>query len=67
MAEIKCEVSHGDVTEGDQTREGVTVTCGECGHKVQSFGTTERSIRRCFFLLKEECPRGENNFYVGDD
>jgi hypothetical protein len=24
-------------------------------------------VRRCLVLLREECPEGEANFYVGDD
>jgi ribosomal protein S27E len=47
--------------------DGVTVTCERCGHQTESFGTSDSSVRRCLVLLREECPEGENNFYVTDD
>jgi hypothetical protein len=50
--------------EGDYAEvEGVVATCGKCGHEAESFGTSEASVRRCLALLREECPRGEGNFY----
>ncbi|MCW5206360.1 hypothetical protein VU08_05440 [Desulfobulbus sp. F5] len=47
--------------------EGIIVTCNKCGHEVESFGTSQASINRCFVLLREECPEGENNYYVDED
>ena len=44
--------------------EGVEATCRKCGHVTESFGTDEPSIRRCLALMREECPRGQWNFYV---
>ena len=46
--------------------EGVFVTCNWCGHVVQSFGTSESSIKRCLYLMRKECPEGESNFYQKD-
>lgn len=43
--------------------EGVEVTCDRCGQSQESFGTDDRSLRRCARLLRENCPNGENNFY----
>lgn len=44
---------------------------GKCGvsfrHETQSFGTSEASVRRCLALMREECPNGENNFYIAED
>lgn len=63
---VECEVEEDDL-EGDHgTVKGVVVTCSRCGHVVESFGTTGRSIRRCLAMLKEECPNGESNYYVAD-
>ena len=45
--------------------DGVCATCTKCGHETESFGTDAPSVRRCFALMREECPRGESNFYVG--
>ena len=53
--------------EGDYGfAEGVELTCDKCGHTEESAGTHEGSIARCAFLLRENCPRNEKNFYVTD-
>jgi hypothetical protein len=54
------EGDHGPV-------EGVVATCNRCDHQTESFGTGDASIRRCLVLLREECPRGERNYYVDED
>lgn len=64
---VECEVEETEVeNEHGRMQPSVKVTCGRCGHTTQSFGTGEKSIRRCLMLLKEECPEGENNYYVAD-
>lgn len=65
---VECEVDYVDL-ENDNGRivEGVEVTCSRCGHSTESYGTGESSIKRCLVMLNEECPRGENNFYVSDE
>ena len=45
----------------------VSATCLICGHTTESRGTSERSVRRCLALLRDECPAGEENFYDCDD
>ena len=61
---VECEVEEGDVEDDrGNLRPGVVVTCGRCKHAVESLGQTDRSIRRCFALLREECPEGEENYY----
>ena len=55
--EIELDGDYGQV-------ESVEVTCGRCGHSEQSYGTDESSVRRCAILLRENCARGENNYYV---
>lgn len=65
MARIECETE--EVTlENDEGIEvdGVQATCSRCGHETESFGTSERSVKRCLVLMREECPEGENNYYV---
>ena len=65
---VACEVTHG-VTENDSGREVecTTVTCSRCDHATESYGTTERSALRSLALLREECPKGEDNFYYDED
>lgn len=62
---VYCDV-HQIELEGDYAYDvpGVAVTCRRCGHGTESYGTSEASVRRCLALLREECPNGENNFYV---
>jgi len=65
VARVECEVEEVDVPkENGRTIPGVRVTCGECGHSTESFGTGDGSIKRCLILLREECPRNEKNYYV---
>jgi len=74
MPRVYCSV-HPEDLEGDYTDrdgnlipvEGVVVTCSRCEHHVESFGTGEASIRRCLYLLREECPREERNVYVVEE
>ena len=47
--------------------DGVEVSCSRCGHSTTAYGTGEGSVKRCLVQLREECPEGENNFYVGDE
>lgn len=65
---VACEVNNA-VLKNDygQEVEGVRVTCGACGHETESFGTSEKSVKRCLVLMKQECPHAENNFYVDAD
>lgn len=64
MARVTTTTSYVDV-EGDYGEvEGIEVTCDKCGHLVQSGGTHEGSLNRCAYLLRENCPLHENNFYV---
>ena len=47
--------------------DGICATCSRCGYETESYGTGQNSVRRCLVLLREECPNGENNFYVEED
>jgi hypothetical protein len=65
---VECDVSYEDLESDDglRTIPGVVVTCTECDHAEEAYGTTDRSIRRCLVLMRENCPEGEENFYVAD-
>jgi hypothetical protein len=66
MARVNTMIDYIDI-EGDHgSFEGVEVTCNKCGHSEQSGGTHGSSINRCAYLLRENCPRGERNFYIVD-
>lgn len=60
---VECEVA--DCTEDG--KPAVQVTCGRCDHQVVSKGQHGAAIRRCFALLREECPEDESNYYTADD
>lgn len=65
---VECSVEETTLmSETGDDVPSVVVTCHRCGHSTESFGTGERSIRRCLVLLREECPEGEENFYVDED
>jgi hypothetical protein len=64
---VRCSVEETEL-ENDDGRpvEGVVVTCSRCDHSEESYGTSPASVRRCFILLRENCPNGEANFYSDD-
>lgn len=67
MARIECEVKAAQVTLDGRVLAGITVTCTDCGHCVAVAGESERSIKRGLATLRDECPEGQENFYVTDD
>ncbi len=62
---VTCSVDYVEL-DGDSGNpvDSVEVTCSRCGHITQSFGDGSASIRRCLAMMKEECPRGESNWYT---
>lgn len=68
MSCVKVEIEEVEL-ENDDGREvlGVVATCSECDHQTESFGTSDRSIKRCLALMRDECPIGEENYYVADE
>lgn len=61
---VACDVFETELDGDHGTVDGVEATCSRCDHTTQSFGTSEASVRRCLVLMREECPRGEDNFYI---
>ena len=47
--------------------DSVCATCDRCDHVTESFGTSDASVKRCLVLMREECPNGEDNFYVEEE
>jgi hypothetical protein len=67
MARVECEVEFTqDTNDRGRMQDCTKATCSDCGHVTKSWGTGPGSIKRCLVLMKEECPRDEDNFYVGD-
>jgi hypothetical protein len=68
LAKIECEIEEV-LLENDHGLEieSIRATCSKCGHIVESFGTSGRSVKRCLVLMKEECPEGEENYYVDQE
>jgi hypothetical protein len=65
---VTCSVEETTLENDDGIEvDSVCVTCSRCDHATESFGTSEASVKRCLVLLREECPNGENNFYVSED
>jgi hypothetical protein len=64
---IPVEIFEEDV-EGDcGFTDGLCAKCSLCGHQVEVLGQGDGSRRYIAVKLREECPRGENNYYdIGD-
>ncbi len=67
MARVEVEVEETELENEDGIAvDGICVTCTRCDHEVEVFGQGLKSIRRACIMLREECPNGEENFYVED-
>jgi hypothetical protein len=60
MAPVELPGDHGLISS-------VELECSRCEHTTASFGTSEKSIKRCLVMMREECPENEQNFYVCED
>jgi hypothetical protein len=60
IEEIELDGDHAPVPS-------IQATCQRCGHETQSFGTSEKSVKRCLVLLRKECRNEESNFYVASE
>lgn len=43
--------------------DGLELQCPQCGHSIEVSGTHDGSAKRGAVMMREECPREENNFY----
>ncbi len=69
MARVEVQVVDAQVTN-DSGRQvhGVVMTCPRCGVSVTCPGRLQRSVKRCFVLLKDECEDEDGpHFYVDPD
>ena len=65
---VECEI----IEDEDDNEEGVTVpcvhaVCSRCQHETFAWGRSDASVRRALVMLREECPNGEENFYVDEN
>jgi hypothetical protein len=63
---VHVDIDHTDVAGESGQVEGLYLVCARCSHEVEVAGTTAASARRGAMMLREECPRGESNFYDVD-
>ena len=64
---VKCRVDEVELDNDDGYQiDSVRVTCSRCGQDTESYGTSPNSVRRCLVLLRKDCPRGEENYYVDE-
>ena len=61
---VECEVEYVAVPFNGKEILGVLVTCPLCEHAEEAGGRSEASIKRCLAQMRQNCPEGENNFYV---
>jgi DNA polymerase-3 subunit epsilon len=66
MAQVDVDVEEALVAD-DHGRvvNGLKLTCTRCSHEVEVFGREMNSVKRGCAMLRDECPLGERNFYVG--
>jgi hypothetical protein len=60
----ECEL---DPEDGRPDVPGVCATCPRCGDEALAYGTSERSVKAALASLREECSRGETNFYFAEE
>ena len=63
IMKVECEIEQVELeaTNGAPV-DSVRATCERCQHTTESFGTGEKSVKRCLVLMRQECPEGEENF-----
>lgn len=63
---VHCKVESDYVEHEDSGREveGTVATCERCGHVTKAYGSSNGSRKRCLVLMREQCPKGESNYYM---
>lgn len=66
----RCDIEETElVNEQGRSIPGVVATCQGCGAAVEAFGTTERSLKRCMVLMRNNCHCHDSGdaFFMCDD
>ena len=61
---VRCRIEETELDGDYSIVEGIEARCLRCDHITESYGTDTASRKRCLAVMREECPRGESNFYV---
>jgi len=66
---VACTIEYMTLEHEESGRDidSVQATCNRCDHVTQSYGDTPASVRRCLLLMRDECPKGEQNYYRAED
>ena len=65
---VECEISFGtEINSRGLEVEQTVACCTRCGHETRSWGDSDASIKRCLAVMREECPKGENNYYIEEE
>jgi hypothetical protein len=65
---VPCSVRYGDETfQSGRQVETTEVTCSRCEHVEVSYGTSDKSMKRCLVMLRDNCPFAETNYYTCDE
>lgn len=70
MTLVRCKVEDVMLESDDQKKlyiESVQVTCSSCGNIASSYGRSIRSVRRCFALMRETCPKADEGTFFYDE
>ena len=62
MTVVYCSINETTLTSETDSGEEIEID-SVCGNETESYGASAVSELRCLVLMREECPRGENNFY----
>lgn len=60
---VYCDVEDIELPGQSRPVPSVRATCDRCGHKTESYGRGDGSVKRCLATMREGCPKDESNFY----
>lgn len=69
MERVEVDVVETEVVSrfGGDRLPGLSLLCQKCDYRVKVCGIGPRSYRAGYCLLRQQCPRGEWNYYVCDE
>ena len=66
VEKVECRVEAITMGFNGQRVIGTKVTCPRCGLTTRSIGVGTEPVKRCLYVLEEECPNGELNIYTAE-
>lgn len=64
MTKVECVVETITMQFNGRRLAGTKVTCPRCGLTTRSTGVGSAPVKRCLYVLMEECPKNEFNIYT---